>query len=121
MSRIIKVTRRDFLKTGAIFGGGLVLGFFVPLRKALAQATTRAGAPMVINAFVHIGADDFVTIIANHSEMGQGVYTSLPMLVAEELEVDLSKVRVEPAPVDRAYNHTDWGVQVTGGSDQRLE
>jgi isoquinoline 1-oxidoreductase beta subunit len=57
-----------------------------------------------------------VTIIVNKSEMGQGVYTSLPMLVAEELEVDWKKIRVEAAPVDPAYNHTQWGVQGTGGS-----
>jgi isoquinoline 1-oxidoreductase beta subunit len=116
MSRIINVSRRDFLKTGAVIGGGLALGFFVPLPKAAAQTTTKAGAPMAINAFIRIGTDDFVTIIANHSEMGQGVYTSLPMLVAEELEIDLSKVRVEAAPVDPAYNHTEWGRQGTGGS-----
>ena len=116
MSRIINVSRRDFLKTGAVIGGGLALGFLVPLRKAFAQTKIRAGVPMAINAFIRIGTDDFVTIVANHSEMGQGVYTSLPMLVAEELEIDLSKVRVEAAPVDPAYNHTEWGRQGTGGS-----
>ena len=121
MSRIINVSRRDFLKTGAMIGGGLILGFVVPLPKAPAQTITKAGTPMAINAFVRIGTDDSVTIIANHSEMGQGVYTSLPMLVAEELEVDLSKVRVEAAPVDPAYNHTEWGIQGTGGSTQRIE
>ena len=71
---------------------------------------------MTINPFIRIDTDDFITIIANHSEMGQGVYTSLPMLIAEELEIDLSKVRVEAAPVDPAYNHTEWGMQGTGGS-----
>jgi len=68
------------------------------------------------NAFIRIGTDDIVTIIVNKSEMGQGVYTSLPMLVAEELEVDWSKIRFEAAPVDPAYNHTQWGMQGTGGS-----
>lgn len=68
------------------------------------------------NAFIRIGTDDVVTVIVNHSEMGQGIFTALPMLVAEELDADWSKVRVEAAPVDPAYNHTLWGMQATGGS-----
>src|SRR5207248_8229997 len=60
--------------------------------------------------------NDSVTIIANHSEMGQGIYTSLPMLLNEELEAGWSKIRVEAAPVDAAYNHTVCGLQMTGGS-----
>ncbi len=115
-NRIINISRRNFIKTGGVISGALILGFFVPMRKNAAQATAGAGDPMTINAFIRIGADDFVTIIANHSEMGQGVYTSLPMLIAEELEIDLSKVRVASAPVDAAYNHTEWGMQGTGGS-----
>ncbi len=87
----------EILKSSAITNGGLLLGF----------------AP---NAFIRIGTDDAVTVIVNHSEMGQGVYTALPMIVAEELDADWSKVRVEAAPVDPAYNHTLWGMQATGGS-----
>src|SRR5207249_147122 len=68
------------------------------------------------NAFIRIGTDDWVTVIVNHSEMGQGVYTALPMLVAEELDADWNKVRVESAPADAAYNHTVFGIQMTGGS-----
>jgi isoquinoline 1-oxidoreductase beta subunit len=68
------------------------------------------------NAFIRIDTDDTVTIIVNHSEMGQGVYTALPMLVAEELDADWDKVRFEAAPVDPVYNHTLWGMQATGGS-----
>jgi len=82
MNRITNVSRRDFLKTGAMIGGGLILGFVVPLSKVSTQTITNAGAPMAINAFIRIGTDDSVTIIVNHSEMGQGVYTSLPMLMA---------------------------------------
>ena len=55
-------------------------------------------------------------MIANHSEMGQGIYTGLAMIVAEELDADWSKVRVEAAPVDPVYNHTVYGAQITGGS-----
>ena len=68
------------------------------------------------NAFVRIGTDERVTVIVNHSEMGQGVYTSLPMLLAEELDADWSKVGYESAPVDPKYNHPAFGMQMTGGS-----
>ena len=68
------------------------------------------------NAFVRIGTDERITVIVNHSEMGQGVYTSLPMLLAEELDADWSKVGFESAPVDPKYNHPAFGMQMTGGS-----
>ena len=68
------------------------------------------------NAFVRIGSDERVTVIVNHSEMGQGVYTSLPMLLAEELDADWAKVGFESAPVDPKYNHPVFGMQMTGGS-----
>ncbi len=68
------------------------------------------------NAFVRVGKDESVTVIVNHSEMGQGTYTALSMIVAEELEADWSKVRAEPATVDPAYNHVAYGIQLTGGS-----
>jgi isoquinoline 1-oxidoreductase subunit beta len=79
----------------------------------MSEGLTLGFAP---NAFIRIGRDDTVTVIVNHSEMGQGVYTALPMIVAEELDADWSKVRVEAAPVDPAYDHTLWGMQATGGS-----
>jgi isoquinoline 1-oxidoreductase beta subunit len=116
MNEIINLSRRDFLRTGALLGGGLVLGFAMPVQGSAGQARPGSSTPFAPNAFIRIGTDDSVTIVVNKSEMGQGVYTSLPMLVAEELEVDWSKVRVEAAPVDPAYNHTQWGVQGTGGS-----
>ncbi len=116
MSEIHNMSRRDFLKTGALIGGGLVLGVsLLPPSLRCAEAVA-SGSDFVPNAFIRIAPDDTVAIIVNKSEMGQGVYTSLPMLVAEELEVELSKVRVEAAPVDPAYNHTEWGIQGTGGS-----
>ncbi len=117
MSTIINLSRRDFCKTGALLGGGLVLGFYYPGCKAGKKEEVKAVAPFIPNAFIRIGADDTVTIIVNKSEMGQGVYTSLPMLIAEELALDWSTIRIEPAPVDPAYNHTQWGpIQGTGGS-----
>ena len=72
-------------------------------------------APFAPNAFIRIGTDDIVTVIVNKSEMGQGVYTSLA-LAAEELEADWSKVRYQSAPLDPAYNHLVFGIQMTGGS-----
>ena len=116
-----EMKRRDFLKTGAALGGGLLLSLYVPewaLANTASEATPLAAPPATFapNAFVRIGADSIVTVIVNKSEMGQGVYTSLPMLVAEELEADWSKVRYEPAPVDAAYNHPVFGIQMTGGS-----
>jgi len=116
MREVINIGRRDFLKTGTLMGGGLILGFYFPLRGSLSGASNPTGASFMPNAFIRIGTDEIVTLIVNKSEMGQGVYTSLPMLVAEELEVDWSKIRIEPAPVDPAYNHTQWDIQGTGGS-----
>jgi isoquinoline 1-oxidoreductase beta subunit len=111
MSEVLNLSRRGFLRTGALAGGGLVLGVYLPQLAADEKATTFAP-----NAFVRVGADESVTVIANHSEMGQGIYTGLAMIVAEELDADWSKVRVEAAPVDPAYNHALFGIQVTGGS-----
>jgi len=111
--------RRDFLKTGAAVGGGLLVSLYLPqLAKAGGSATPKspAPAPFAPNAFVRIATDDSVTIIVNKSEMGQGVYTSLPMLLAEELEADWSKIKVESAPVNQAYAHPSFGIQMTGGS-----
>jgi isoquinoline 1-oxidoreductase subunit beta len=114
MHALPTVSRRGFLMSSALVGGSLILGVHVP---ALARASDAAAAePFAPNAFVRIAADGTVTVIANHSEMGQGVYTSLAMLVSEELEADWSKVRVESAPVAPIYNHTVYGIQMTGGS-----
>src|SRR6185295_19269314 len=68
------------------------------------------------NAFLRIGADESVTVILAHSEMGQGVWTTLPMLLAEELGCDWAKIRVENAPAAPAYAHPGFGMQMTGGS-----
>jgi isoquinoline 1-oxidoreductase subunit beta len=113
-----ELNRRDFLKAGAAVGGGLLIGLYLP-ELARAAGTTDIEpmiAPFAPNAFIRIGTDDIVTVIVNKSEMGQGVYTSLPMLAAEELEADWSKVRFESAPVDIAYAHPAFGIQMTGGS-----
>ncbi len=107
-------SRRTLLKTGAAAGAALVIGFHIAPRRAVAQA---AAAPMP-NAFVRIGADNSVTVIAKHLEMGQGSYTGLATILAEELDADWSQVRVESAPADATrYNNLAFGpVQGTGGS-----
>jgi len=112
-------SRREFLKTGAALGGGLVLGVALPDRPGHAAAATATTA--MPNAWVKIGSDDTVTIICARSEMGQGVYTALPTLVAEELEVDLARVRVEIAPVGAVYINALLGGQITGGSTSVVE
>ena len=108
------ISRRRFLETSS----GLVIGFLVaPKTRLLAQAAGAAGKPLPPpNAFLRIGEDDTVTVILAHSEMGQGVWTALPMMIAEELECDWSKIRVETAPAAPVYAHTGFGAQMTGGS-----
>jgi len=117
MSPATAVNRRAFLKTSAAAGGGLLVGLYVsfPATRLLAQAPKPA-APLVPFAFVKIAPDETVTVISAHSEMGQGIYTSLPMLLNEELGADWSKIRVESAPVDAVYNSPYFGMQMTGGS-----
>src|SRR5579883_345437 len=106
------LSRRNFLKAGAAAGGGLILGVAFA-RGGMAQ-TAQEFAP---DAFVRIDRDGRVAIIVCQVEMGQGTYTSMPMLIAEELEVPLSQVHVEHAPPDdRLYANPLIGFQVTGGS-----
>ena len=109
------IQRRDFLKVSVAASGGLLIGFQFPGISKLASAQASVSSFMP-NAFVRIGTDERITVIVNHSEMGQGVYTSLPMLLAEELDADWTKVGYESAPVDPKYNHPAFGMQVTGGS-----
>src|SRR5258706_7706421 len=117
----IEMKRRSFLTVSAAAGGGLLISLYLPEvvgagRGAGVPEPGIAALPFAPNAFVKIGDDETVTVIVNKSEMGQGVYTSLPMLLAEELEADWSKIKVESAPVDAAYNHTSFRIQMTGGS-----
>jgi isoquinoline 1-oxidoreductase beta subunit len=115
MSAPSTVGRREFIRTGAAMGGGLLVSLYAPLPGS-SSAPAAQEKDFALNAFVRIGTDESVTVISAHSEMGQGVYTSLPMLLNEELEADWSKIRVEPAPVDKVYNHPVFGMQMTGGS-----
>jgi isoquinoline 1-oxidoreductase beta subunit len=116
MENIVKSeTRRDFLKVSGTVAGGLALGFYLPGGPRVAQADAGGGYASP-NAWVRIGLDNVVTIMVARSEMGQDVYTSMTMLVAEELEVDINKVKVEIAPPAEVYINALLGGQLTGGS-----
>ncbi len=111
------LSRRQFLKESAALMGGLVIGFYLPNKGGRAFAAEAPSKPVYPpNAFIRIATDESITIVVKKSELGQGVYTSLPMLIAEELEVDWNQIRVESAPVAAVYNHTGFGMQMTGGS-----
>ena len=106
------VSRREFLSVGAAVGGGLLLGFAVPARGRRVSA-----GPFTPNAFIRIDPDGQVTLVMHKVEMGQGTYTAMAMLLAEELEVDPREVRLEHAPADDSrYAEPMFGVQETGGS-----
>lgn len=106
-------SRRTFLKTGAIASGGLMLGIHLPGTMGEAVA---AGTMYTPNAWVHIADDNTITLLSARSEMGQGVYTSMPMLIAEELNVDISQIKVAAAPPAAVYVNALLGAQITGGS-----
>lgn len=104
-----RLSRREFIKVSAVGGGGLLLGFHLPVtQKTLAQTAETTFVP---NAYLKITSDNMITVMVHRSEMGQGVQTAIPMIVADELEADWSRIRFEQAPADSAY-----GDQVTGGS-----
>src|SRR5690349_4433882 len=111
----IDASRRRLLQRSAYFSGGLVLSLALPgLRSASRAAPLSSSA---LNAWVRIGTDDAITILVDRSEMGQGVYTALPMLLAEELEVDPARIKVVAAPVGEAYVNALNGGQITGTSN----
>ncbi len=114
-----EIDRRSFLKASIVAGGTLVFGISLPTRT---RAEERLGLPVEPaadfqpNAFIKIGRDGKVTVVVGQVEMGQGVLTSLPMIVADELEVDWANVSYESAPADKAFINPMMGMQGTGGS-----
>jgi isoquinoline 1-oxidoreductase subunit beta len=117
MNMEIDLSRRDFLKATAIVGGGLAIGVYLP---AVAQEkltpNPNAGKSFEPNAWIRITPDNAITIVVDKSEMGQGVMTSMPMLVAEELDVDWSQIKLQQAPANEVYKNRIFGIQATGGS-----
>lgn len=112
MDATLTTTRRGFLKSGT--GAALTIGFALPLAAGRLEAAT----PVVFapNAWLRLTADGTVTVMCGSAEMGQGVLTAIPMMLAEELDADWKKVRVMQAPVDKAYDNPMFGMQATGGS-----
>src|SRR5215469_8593456 len=108
------LSRRSFLASGAALGGGLVLVLSLPFGRSDA-ATSDGFAP---NAFIRVRDDGQVVLTMPYVEMGQGTYTSIPMLIAEELEVNLKQVSLEHAPPnEKLYANPLLGVQATGNSN----
>ena len=109
------LSRRGFLQAGVAAGGGMLLCLSLPVAAGKAQTAADTFAP---NAFVRIGRDGRIVLTMPYVEMGQGTYTSIPMLIAEELEVDLSQVELEHAPPnEKLYANPLLGVQATGNSN----
>jgi isoquinoline 1-oxidoreductase beta subunit len=113
----VNISRRSFLKSGALLGGGLLISFAVPAKvRGLLANIDEVADNFVPNAFLKINADNTVHVLLAHSEMGQGIWTSLPMIIADELDADWNDIKVEHAPASPEYKHTLFGVQITGGS-----
>jgi isoquinoline 1-oxidoreductase beta subunit len=109
------IGRRDFLKGSAVAAGAFTLGFVIP-GKARAGASTGSGGDFTPNAFIRISPDNTVTIILAKSEMGQNVFTALPLIVAEELDADWRRISIEQSGVDPAFNSPWFPMMLTGGS-----
>ncbi|MFZ2650205.1 MAG: xanthine dehydrogenase family protein molybdopterin-binding subunit [Burkholderiaceae bacterium] len=111
---ITSTTRRGFLRRGS--ASALVLGFTLPAAAPRVQAQAAGGAAKSLNAYLRIAPDNAITVVCGPAEMGQGVLTAIPMLLAEELDADWSRVGVMQAPADPAYVNPMLGIQATGGS-----
>ena len=107
-------TRREVLRSSLLSGAGLFIAFHISPKARAAEPPAKA--PPDPNAFVRIAPDGSVTVLLAHSEMGQGIWTGLAMMIAEELDCAWSSIRVEHAPAAPVYAHTAFGMQMTGGS-----
>jgi isoquinoline 1-oxidoreductase beta subunit len=114
-SVLAALNRRDFLSKAAAGGAGLVIALSLPARGGASRPGKAAGG--TLNAWLRIAGDNSITVLVDRSEMGQGVYTALPMLLAEELEVGIEAIRILSAPVGDAYVNQGNGGQITGTSN----
>src|SRR5215472_7904493 len=111
------MSRRSFLTSSAIAGGGLILSAVFPPSLARAERSRPDDKPIPLNAWLRIGVDDTVTIIVSQAEMGQGIQTTMAAVVAEELGADWKRVRLENSPADPAYRNPARNWQFTGNSE----
>ncbi|HKW64429.1 MAG TPA: molybdopterin cofactor-binding domain-containing protein [Candidatus Acidoferrum sp.] len=112
-----QVNRRQFLITAGLAGGSLFLKCVVDPAETLASGGEVSGKIVSLNAWVKIGTDDSVTIVVSQAEMGQGIRTTLPAVLAEELGADWSRIRLEDSPTDPAYRNPRLNWQFTGNSE----
>src|SRR5262249_5302831 len=118
LKKDVSPSRRNYHKFSATaaIGGGLLIGFGLPARGEIRDSLT-TNAPFAPNAFLRIDRTGKVIFVSPHIEMGQGTFTSLPMLIAEELEVDVDKIGIEHSPPDdKVYVNPLIGIQMTGAS-----
>ena len=115
------LTRRSFLNASVTLGGGLILGLTLPGKSGNSSAAAASRGAAQLNAWLKIAPDNSITFIVDRSEMGQGVFTALPMLLAEELHVSLDAIGLDAAPVGDAYVSPGNGGQVTGTSNSVQE
>ena len=112
-----RLSRRSFLRAGVAAGGGLLVSINAPVFRADRAAADTSPADFAPSAFIRIDKTGQVTAIIPQVEIGQGVYTSMPMLIAEELEVEPNQIAVEHASADdKLYANPRLGFQATGGS-----
>ena len=120
--KTVHISRRLFLRSTGLAAGSLVVAFHLPACRFRGSSNNivsikKNWSP---NAFVRIAADNQITVLVNQAEMGQGVYTSLPMLIAEELDADWIAIAIELAPVTPEYHHIYYSMRATGGSSSIL-
>ncbi len=118
MKELTTIDRRSFLRTGAALSGGLIISFIIPAKAGRLKNLIDPPVPaaFIPNAFLQITADNKIKVILAHVEMGQGIWTTLAMLLADELDADPKNITIEHSPPGKEYNHTQWGIQITGGS-----
>ncbi len=115
------VSRRSFLKTTTALGSGLLISFMIPayagrIKKAFEKQPGGDDSTFIPNAFLRVGADGKIKILLAHAEMGQGIWTTLTMMIGEELDADWKNIEIEHAPPGKDYFHTAMPLQITGGS-----
>lgn len=117
-NKLIDENRRTFIKLSGAAAAGLTLGIYFPKSIAAETADSSAVRKLIdVDAFVNISPDNIVTIVSKHIEFGQGTFTGLGTIIADEMDADWSQIRLEHAPADAShYANLNWGAQGTGGS-----